>query len=333
LRQGVKWHDGQPFTAKDVLCTVDLMLDKATQKVRFNPRKSYFSNLDTVTANGDYEVTFHLKRRQPAFPMLLANGFAAITPCHQTPDQMRQHPIGTGPFKFVEFKPNEHIKVTRNPDYWKPGLPHLDGIEFTIIKDPATAVLAFISNKFDLAGGASRVVVKDVGDLLAFEIAAQLVLDKLDRPSALRPVGRSDREEIGKALAVRRRGNPETWRRAGYLVLRELLVQRLHLRRPVSHYRDGAVPLHALVCLNRLRDLVLVVEFLGLDLVAFDPAFRVDQVVIVMARRAQHHAIDLRRPGAVAHLSDDYLFLLRHSHAGDAEPGRCARADGQQDPR
>jgi peptide/nickel transport system substrate-binding protein len=39
LRQGVKWHDGQPFTAKDVLCTVDLMLDKATQKVRFNPRK------------------------------------------------------------------------------------------------------------------------------------------------------------------------------------------------------------------------------------------------------------------------------------------------------
>jgi hypothetical protein len=333
LRQGVKWHDGQPFTAKDVLCTVDLMLDKATQKVRFNPRKSNFSNLDTVTANGDYEVTFRLKRPQPAFPMLLANGFAAITPCHQTPDQMRQHPIGTGPFKFVEFKPNEHIKVTRNPDYWKPGLPHLDGIEFTIIKDPATAVLAFISNKFDLAGGASRVVVKDVGDLLAFEIAAQLVLDKLDRPSALRPVGRSDREEIGKALAVRRRGNPETWRRAGYLVLRELLVQRLHLRRPVSHYRDGAVPLHALVCLNRLRDLVLVVEFLGLDLVAFDPAFRVDQVVIVMARRAQHHAIDLRRPGAVAHLSDDYLFLLRHSHAGDAEPGRCARADGQQDPR
>ena len=86
LRQGVKWHDGQPFTAKDVLCTVDLMLDKATQKVRFNPRKSNYSNLDTVTANGDYEVTFHLKRRQPAFPMLLAGGFSAITPCHQTPD-------------------------------------------------------------------------------------------------------------------------------------------------------------------------------------------------------------------------------------------------------
>jgi peptide/nickel transport system substrate-binding protein len=162
LRQGVKWHDGQPFTAKDALCTVDLMLDRAPQKVRFNPRKSNFNNLDAVTANGDYEVTFHLKRQQPAFPMLLANGFAAITPCHQTPDQMRQHPIGTGPFKFVEFKPNEHITLTRNPDYWKPGLPYLDGIEFTIIKDPATAVLAFVSDKFDLAGGLSPPNLTDI---------------------------------------------------------------------------------------------------------------------------------------------------------------------------
>jgi peptide/nickel transport system substrate-binding protein len=132
LRQGVKWHDGQPFTAKDVLCTVDLMLDKGPQKVRFNPRKTFYDNLDTVTANGDYEVTFHLKRSQPAFPMLLAGGFAAITPCHQTPDETRQHPIGTGPFKFVEFKPT----LARNQDYWKPGLPYLDGIEFTIIKHP-----------------------------------------------------------------------------------------------------------------------------------------------------------------------------------------------------
>ena len=45
---------------------------------------------------------------------------------------MRSHPIGTGPFKFVEFKPNEYIKLTRNPDYWKKGRPYLDGIEYTI---------------------------------------------------------------------------------------------------------------------------------------------------------------------------------------------------------
>src|SRR5215468_6146340 len=62
LRQGVKWHDGQPFTSKDVLCTVDLMTGKAQDKPRFNPRVSNYKNLDSVTANGDYEVTFHLKR-------------------------------------------------------------------------------------------------------------------------------------------------------------------------------------------------------------------------------------------------------------------------------
>src|SRR6202022_2182813 len=141
LRQGVKWHDGKPFTAKDVLCTWDLLLETGTDKFRVNPRKTNFKNLERVTANGDYEVTFHLKRAQPAFLVLIANGFAPIYPCHVPAAQMRQHPIGTGPFKFVEFKPNEYIKVTRNPDYWKPDRPYLDGIEYTVIRNPATAVL------------------------------------------------------------------------------------------------------------------------------------------------------------------------------------------------
>ena len=119
LRQGVKWHDGKPFTAKDVQCTWDLILEKSADKLRFNPRKSIYKNLDRVVANGDYEVTFYLKRPQPAFLNLVAGGFSAIYPCHVAPAQMRQHPIGTGPFKFVEFKPNESIKgrtrITGNP--------------------------------------------------------------------------------------------------------------------------------------------------------------------------------------------------------------------------
>jgi len=150
LHQGVKWHDGKPFTARDVQCTFDLLLEKSSEKFRINPRKTNFKNLDRVTTKGDYEVTFHLKRPQPAFLMLVANGFAPVYPCHVSPAQMRQHPIGTGPFKFVEFKPNESIKVARNPDYWKPGRPYLDGIEYTIIRNPATAVLAFVSGKVDM---------------------------------------------------------------------------------------------------------------------------------------------------------------------------------------
>ena len=59
LRQGVKWHDGKPLTAKDVECTWDLLSGKSSEKLRVNPRKSWYRNLQQVTANGDYEVTFH----------------------------------------------------------------------------------------------------------------------------------------------------------------------------------------------------------------------------------------------------------------------------------
>jgi peptide/nickel transport system substrate-binding protein len=150
LRQDVKWHDGKPFTAKDVQCTWDLLLEKSSDKLRVNPLKSWYRNLEEVTTNGDYEVTFHLKRPQPAFLMLLANGFAPVYPCHVPTRDMRQHPIGTGPFKLQEFKPNETIKVTRNADYWKKDRPYLDGIEFTIIRNMSTATLAFISGSFDM---------------------------------------------------------------------------------------------------------------------------------------------------------------------------------------
>jgi ABC-type transport system substrate-binding protein len=148
LRDGVKWHDGKPFTAQDVKCTWDLVMDTAPEKLRVNPRKQTCRNLDHVATRGDYEVTFHLKRPQPALPMQIAT--IPIYPCHVSPREMRQHPIGTGPFKFVEFKPNEHIKVARNPDYWKPDRPYLDGIEYTIIRDRSTAALAFIAGKFDM---------------------------------------------------------------------------------------------------------------------------------------------------------------------------------------
>jgi len=151
LHPGVKWHDGKPFTAKDVQCTWDgLLLGKGEQKLRKNPRQSWYGNLDHVSVNGDYEATFHLKRPQPSFLALLASGYSPVYPCHVSPAEMRVRPIGTGPFKFVEFKQNEHVKVTRNPDYWKKGRPYLDGIEFPIVSNRATAILGFVSGRFDM---------------------------------------------------------------------------------------------------------------------------------------------------------------------------------------
>jgi peptide/nickel transport system substrate-binding protein len=150
LRQGVKWHDGKSFTSADVKCTWDMLQGKTTEKFRLNPRKAWYRNLDEVVANGDFEATFKLKRPQPAFVALLASGFSPVYPCHVPPAQMRQKPIGTGPFKFVEFKPNESIKVVKNPDYWKPGRPYLDGIDYQIIKNVATGSLAFVSGSVDM---------------------------------------------------------------------------------------------------------------------------------------------------------------------------------------
>jgi peptide/nickel transport system substrate-binding protein len=150
LRRGVKWHDGQPFTAADVKCTWDLLLGKSSARLRLNPRRAWYSNVEEVTTNGDFEASFVLKRPQPALIALLAAGQAPIYPCHVPPAQMRQHPIGTGPFKFVEFKPNERIKIVRNPDYWKPERPYLDGIEFTMIPNRSTAIMAFVAGKFDM---------------------------------------------------------------------------------------------------------------------------------------------------------------------------------------
>src|SRR6266850_2216026 len=109
LRQGVKWHDGKPFTARDVKCTWDLLTGKSSEKLRINPRKTWYTNLEEVTTKGDYQVTFRLKRPQPSLIALLASGWSPIYPCHVSPRDMRSHPIGTGPFKFVEFKPNESI--------------------------------------------------------------------------------------------------------------------------------------------------------------------------------------------------------------------------------
>jgi peptide/nickel transport system substrate-binding protein len=150
LRQDVRWHDGRPFSAKDVKCTWDLLTGKSSEKLRVNPRRSWYRNLEEVTVDSDSEVAFHLKRPQPFFPALLASAVSPVYPCHVSPAQMRQHPIGTGPFRFVEFRRNEIIRVSRNPSYWKPGRPYLNGIEWQIIKSQSTGVLAFLAGSVDM---------------------------------------------------------------------------------------------------------------------------------------------------------------------------------------
>ena len=202
LRQGVKWHDGTPFTAKDVKCTWDMLTGKSNEKLRLNPRKSWYRNLAEVTVNGDYEVTFRLERPQPSFLAMLASGWSPVYPCHIPARDMRTRPIGTGPFKFVEFKPNELIRVTRNPDYWKPGRPYLDGIEYTIIPNVATRILGFVAGKFDTVYGVTVPLLKDVKNQ-APDAICEIIPTNVPRTLLVNPSSPPfDNPELRKAMAL-----------------------------------------------------------------------------------------------------------------------------------
>jgi peptide/nickel transport system substrate-binding protein len=204
LREGVKWHDGQPFTAKDVKCTIDLLQGKGQDKFRKNPRKDLYNNISDVTTKGDFEVTLHLSRPQPSLLAMLASGYTPIYSCHVPTAQMRQNPIGTGPFKFVEFKQNESITLAKNPDYWKKGLPYLDGIEYTIIKNRATAVLAFVAGNVDMTFPTelTAALIKDVKsqdpkavcEIAPINVSTNLIINREAPPF--------DNIELRKAMAL-----------------------------------------------------------------------------------------------------------------------------------
>ena len=201
LRPGVKWHDGKPFTAQDVKCTWEALLGVAADKFRINPRRAWYRNVEQIATNGDYEVTFQLKRPQPYLIALLASGQSPVYPCHVPLRDMRSHPIGTGPFKFVEFKPNERIAVTRNPDYWKPGRPYLDGIEYTIIPNASTRMLAFVAGKFDLIW-VTMPLLRDIKSQ-APQASCEVVMDNNSRDLIVnRAAAPFDNLELRRAMAL-----------------------------------------------------------------------------------------------------------------------------------
>jgi peptide/nickel transport system substrate-binding protein len=165
LRHGVKWHDGQPFTARDVQCTWRMLIGKAdTQDFHRNPRKVWYSKLQDVSVNGDDEATFELSEPQPSLPVLLASAFSPVYPCHVPQQVMRTKPVGTGPFKLVDFKRGDSIRLVRNPEYFKKDRPFLDEITFRVIDSRATRMLAFSTGDFDITFPADVTVplLKDI---------------------------------------------------------------------------------------------------------------------------------------------------------------------------
>ena len=93
LRKNVKWHDGQPFTAKDVKYTFDVVRGAADApaKLRLNPRKDWYANIEAMEVADPYTVVFHLKRPQPSLLLLLASGYSPIYAAHVNPEIGRAH--------------------------------------------------------------------------------------------------------------------------------------------------------------------------------------------------------------------------------------------------
>jgi peptide/nickel transport system substrate-binding protein len=153
LRRDVKWHDGKPFTSRDVKYTFDVVrgAPDAPAKLRLNPRKDWYANVEAIEAPEAHTVVFRLKRPQPSLLLMLASGYSPVYPAHVSLNDLRQRCVGTGPFKLKQYLPGSVVEMERNPDYFVPGRPYLDGIRYTIITERGTRMAALQTGRLDVS--------------------------------------------------------------------------------------------------------------------------------------------------------------------------------------
>lgn len=162
LREGVKWHDGEPFTSADVIYSFSDFLPQA-----FSRTKRVMSFVGEMTAPDDHTVVFKLREPYAAFLIIFEVTGGTMVPKHiyEGTDIFKnpanEHPIGTGPFKFDEWSKGSHIHLVRNDDYWQEGKPYLDDLYFRIIPDANSRAIAFEQGQVDLLRG---------GDVENFEV-------------------------------------------------------------------------------------------------------------------------------------------------------------------
>lgn len=148
LREGVTWHDGEPFTSADVQFTIMQVLKK------FHPRgPNSFREVNSIDTPDAHTAIFNLDRPAPYMLRALSAYESPIVPKHLLEGQdireasLANNPVGTGPFKFVEWKKGQYIRLDKNPDYWREGYPLLDRIVARIIPDASTRTAAMESGE------------------------------------------------------------------------------------------------------------------------------------------------------------------------------------------
>ena len=144
LRHGVKFHDGRPFTSRDVKWTLDTV---ATGKIR-TTKTGTFQYVDHIDAPDDYTIVIHLKEPFSGLLWNLSDGAIGIVP-YGTGDHFGRHPIGTGPFKFVSAEQDKDIVVERNDDYWA-DKPKLQRVRFAVVPDTTTRALELRKGSGDI---------------------------------------------------------------------------------------------------------------------------------------------------------------------------------------
>ncbi|WP_417476201.1 ABC transporter substrate-binding protein [Leisingera sp.] len=156
LQDGVKWHDGAPFTSADVVFSVDTFLRSTHARLRAS-----LAYVDEITAPDDSTVVFRLSEPFGPFLGIFETGTMPMLPRHIyegtdfASNPANNTPIGTGPFKFEAWEKGSYIHLVKNEDYYIEGKPYLDDIYYHVIPDAASRAVAYETGKVDLLPGGS----------------------------------------------------------------------------------------------------------------------------------------------------------------------------------
>jgi ABC-type transport system substrate-binding protein len=152
LRQGVKFHDGTPFNAEAAKFHFDRIADPKTASNRL----TRVARLEGVDIVDEYTIRFRMKVPFSTWPEIIRDPWACIvspTAVKKLKDHKdyTRHPVGTGPFQFVEYMPDDHILLKRNPNYWGGDVIKFEELEFRPIREATTRLILLEQGKVDLA--------------------------------------------------------------------------------------------------------------------------------------------------------------------------------------
>jgi len=145
LHPGVRFHNRQPLTSRDVKWTFDSLL---SGKIRSSKAATY-NKIASIDAPDETTVIFHLREPMASLLWNLSDGAIGIVP-YGSGEDFSQHPIGSGPFRFVSAQQDKDVVIERNPDYWAMQA-HLERVEFKVIPDATTRALELRKHSADVA--------------------------------------------------------------------------------------------------------------------------------------------------------------------------------------